>query len=150
MSAYRTIVVGTDGSERSMRAVERAGALAADGGPRLVIVCAYHSASDREVREAANALREEAYLVIGSSPAESSLRTSAGRARSRGARDVVTRAVAGDPPDVLAKMVADVGADLLVVGNRGLNTIVGRLLGSVPSSVARHAGCDVTIVRTDG
>jgi nucleotide-binding universal stress UspA family protein len=150
MSAYRTIVVGTDGSERSMSAVERAGALAADAGSRLVIVCAYHSASDREVREAADALREDAYLVVGSAPAESSLRTATERARSRGATDVATHAVAGDPPDVLVKTVADVGADLLVVGNRGLNTIVGRLLGSVPSSVARHAGCDVTIVRTDG
>jgi nucleotide-binding universal stress UspA family protein len=117
---------------------------------RLVIVCAYRLASDREVREAADALGEDAYQVVGSAPAESSLRSAAGRARARGATDVTTRAVVGDPPDVLVKTVADAGADLLVVGNRGLNSVVGRLLGSVPSSVARHAGCDVTIVRTDG
>jgi nucleotide-binding universal stress UspA family protein len=150
MPAYRTIVVGTDGSERSMSAVERAGALAADSGSRLVIVCAYHPAGDRETRRATDALRDEAYQVIGSAPAESSLRTATGRARARGARDIVTRAVSGEAPDVLAKAVAEADADLLVVGNRGLNTLVGRLLGSVPSAVARHAGCDVTIVRTGG
>jgi nucleotide-binding universal stress UspA family protein len=115
------------------------GTLAGDGGSRLVIVCAYHLASDREVREAADALREDAYQVVGSAPAESSLRTATARARARGATDVVTCAVVGDAPDVLVKTVADVGADLLVVGNRGLNTLVGRLLGSVPSSVCRRS-----------
>jgi len=39
-------------------------------------------------------------------------------------------------------------ADLLVVGNRGLNTIAGRLLGSVPADVSRRAACDVLIVHT--
>jgi nucleotide-binding universal stress UspA family protein len=49
---------------------------------------------------------------------------------------------------VLRKAVRDVGADLLVVGNRGLNTLSGRLLGSVPSDVARRAGIDVLIAHT--
>ena len=39
-------------------------------------------------------------------------------------------------------------ADLLVVGNRGLNTLAGRLLGSVPADVSRRAPCDVLIVHT--
>lgn len=150
MSAYRTIVVGTDGSERSMYAVERAGALAADAGSRLVIVCAYRAAGGREIREAADALREEHYMVVGSAPAESSLRGAATRARARGAEDIVTRAVAGNAPEVLLKAVAETDADLVVVGNRGLNTLVGRVLGSVPSAVAHHADCDVTIVHTGG
>jgi nucleotide-binding universal stress UspA family protein len=46
------------------------------------------------------------------------------------------------------RAVQDAGADLLVVGNRGLNTLSGRLLGSVPSDVARRAGVDVLIVHT--
>jgi nucleotide-binding universal stress UspA family protein len=49
---------------------------------------------------------------------------------------------------VLRKVVADANADLLVVGNRGLNTLSGRLLGSVPSDAARRAGVDVLIVHT--
>ncbi len=39
-SAYRTVVVGTDGSESSLRAVARAGALAGACGASLVIACA--------------------------------------------------------------------------------------------------------------
>jgi nucleotide-binding universal stress UspA family protein len=35
-----------------------------------------------------------------------------------------------------------------VVGNRGLNTLAGRILGSVPSEAARKAGVDVLIVHT--
>ena len=44
--------------------------------------------------------------------------------------------------------MSDVKADLLVVGNRGLNSIAGRLLGSVPADVARKSACDVLIVHT--
>ena len=39
-------------------------------------------------------------------------------------------------------------ADLLVVGNRGINSLTGRLLGSVPADVARQSECDVMIVHT--
>ena len=45
-------------------------------------------------------------------------------------------------------MVRKQSADLLVVGNRGLNTLAGRLLGSVPSEAARKASVDVLIVHT--
>jgi nucleotide-binding universal stress UspA family protein len=41
-------------------------------------------------------------------------------------------------------------ADLMVVGNRGLNTLAGRLLGSVPAAVTHRARCDVLIVHTVG
>jgi nucleotide-binding universal stress UspA family protein len=56
--------------------------------------------------------------------------------------------VKGDPVDSLRKIVHEREADLLVVGNRGLNTIAGRILGSVPSEVARKSGVDVLIVHT--
>jgi nucleotide-binding universal stress UspA family protein len=148
MGAYQTIMVGTDGSDSSLRAVEKAAALAADAAAKLVIVCAYHAASEREVASAGDALGEEAYQVVGSAPAEDTLRTAADRATSAGANDVVTSAVSGDPVKALVRSVADHRADLLVVGNRGLNTLAGRLLGSVPSDVSRHAGCDVLIVHT--
>ena len=54
----------------------------------------------------------------------------------------------GKPGDTLRKVVKDANADLLVVGNVGLNTLAGRILGSVPLDVARHAGIDVLIVHT--
>jgi nucleotide-binding universal stress UspA family protein len=148
MPAYRTIVVGTDGSATSFGAVDRAAAVAADTNAELVIVCAYTPASREDTAEAEDVLKDEAYLVVGWTPAEETLRTAEERAATAGAHKIRTIAVDGPPVDVLRKAVRDTGADLLVVGNRGLNTLSGRLLGSVPSDVARRAGVDVLIVHT--
>lgn len=148
MSAYHTVVVGTDGSDSSLRAVDRAAAIAADAGARLILACAYYPATDREVQRASEALREEAYQVVGSAPAEDTLQTAHDRAVKAGARDIVKVPVSGAPVEALLTLVDQHSADLLVVGNRGLNTITGRLLGSVPSGTARKATCDVLIVHT--
>ncbi|HYS34021.1 MAG TPA: universal stress protein, partial [Pseudonocardiaceae bacterium] len=77
MGTYHTVLVGTDGSDSSYRAVDRAAALARDAAAKLVIVCAYHAASEREVAAANEALGDGAYQVVGSSPAEDSLLTAA-------------------------------------------------------------------------
>ncbi len=148
MSAYRTVVVGTDGSDSSLRAVDRAASIASAADARLVIACAYYPATEREVQRAAEALRDEAYQVVGSAPAEDTLQTAHDRAVAAGARDIVKIPVVGAPVEALLELVGDQQADLLVVGNRGLNTLTGRLLGSVPSDTARRASCDVLIVHT--
>ena len=46
------------------------------------------------------------------------------------------------------QLAEEVQADLLVVGDVGLSTVAGRLLGSVPSEVSRKAKTDVLIVHT--
>ena len=56
----------------------------------------------------------------------------------------------GAPVDALMAVVTEEDADLLVVGNRGINSLTGRLLGSVPADVARQSDCDVMIVHTVG
>ncbi len=152
MSAYRTVVVGTDGSESSLRAVTRAGAIAGACGATLVIACAYlpTEADDRELARAQDALRDEAYQVVGSHPAEDTVRTAAERAAVAGASTVRTVAVMGSPVESLLDVVQRENADLLVVGNRGLNSIKGRLLGSVPADATRRSECDVLVVHTTG
>ncbi|WP_084958318.1 universal stress protein [Thermoactinospora rubra] len=146
--AYRTILVGTDGSPSSFRAVSAAGALAHATGARLVLACAYLPMRERERAAAADRLGELAYKVSGSTPAEDALRAAREHAVAAGAADVVLAAEEGDAADVLVSLAAAHGADLLVVGNRGLNSLAGRLLGSVPSTVTHRAGCDVLIVHT--
>ncbi|TNC24611.1 universal stress protein [Amycolatopsis alkalitolerans] len=148
MTAYHTVVVGTDGSDSSFRAVDRAASVTADAEARLVIVCAYYPASQSEVEKAQDVLRDEAYQVVGSAPAEDTLQSARDRAVKQGATNVETAAVVGDPVEALRKVVSQRSADLLVVGNRGLNTLAGRILGSVPSEVARKSGVDVLIVHT--
>jgi nucleotide-binding universal stress UspA family protein len=149
---YRTVVVGTDGSESSLRAVARAGALAGACGATLVIACAFLPAEDddREVSRAQDALRDDAYQVVGSHPAEDTVRTGAERASRAGAKDIRTVAVMGSPVETLLDVVRKEDADLLVVGNRGLAGIKGRLLGSVPADATRRSACDVLVVHTTG
>ena len=148
MGAYQTIVVGTDGSDTSLRAVDRAGALAADSGATVVIVCAYKPSDPADIVSAQDALGAEAFQIAGSAPAEDNLIRARDRATKAGATSIDTLAVDGDPVDAIGKTARDRNAGLIVVGNRGLNSLSGRILGSVPSDVARRSGVDVLIVHT--
>ena len=148
MSTYGTILVGTDGSESSFRAVERAAQVAADSGAALLIASAYTQMNERDQRRAADALGEESYKVVGSHPAEDILREAADLAKKAGASKIDTTCKPGDPVDVLVKLVEENNADLCVIGNRGLNSLAGRLLGSVPANISHRAACDVLIVHT--
>ncbi|MFT3899864.1 MAG: universal stress protein [Gordonia sp. (in: high G+C Gram-positive bacteria)] len=147
MTAYKTVVVGTDGSESSMKAVERAGAIAGESAT-LVIACAYFPNEGRDVNAMSDVLKDEAYQVHGSAPTEEILRSAKERATAAGAKLIQQRPVKGAPVEALLQLVLDVNADLLVVGNKGLNTLSGRLLGSVPADAARKADVDVLIVHT--
>ena len=148
LSAYKKVVVGTDGSESSYRAVERAGELAADASATLVIACAYVPADPRSVSHAADQLGDDAYQIRGDNPAEDIVRTARDRALAAGASQIEVRTVKGAPVESLIKLADEVGADLVVVGNKGLSSLTGRLLGSVPADAARRATCDVLIVHT--
>jgi nucleotide-binding universal stress UspA family protein len=72
------------------------------------------------------------------------------RAKAAGAHDIEERAIVGAPVTALLHLAEEVNADLLVVGNLGLSTVAGRLLGSVPDTVARRAKVDIIIVHTVG
>ena len=56
MSGYQTVVVGTDGSDSSLRAVERAGQIAAGSGATLIVATAYKPPN--EDKRAPNLLKE--------------------------------------------------------------------------------------------
>jgi len=149
MGAYKRIVVGTDGSPTSFMAVDRAAAVARDCHAVLVIATAYKPEPAEVIRAAGEALKDdEAFMVVGAAPAESMLRDAVSRAYAAGAREVETVAAEGEAVAVLDRVVRDYGADLVVVGNVGLNTITGRVLGSVPQKMARRAGIDVIIAHT--
>ncbi len=145
MGAYQTVVVGTDGSDSSMRAVDRAAQLAG-ADAKLIIASAY--LPQHEDTRAADALREESYKVSGTAPIYAILQDAKERAHAVGAKNVEERPIVGAPVDALVQLAEEEKADLLVVGNVGLSTIAGRLLGSVPANVSRRAKTDVLIVHT--
>ena len=72
MSAYQTVVVGTDGSDSSLRAVDRAGQIAAGSNAKLVIATAYFPQS--EDQRAADVLKDEGYKMSGNAPIYAILR----------------------------------------------------------------------------
>ncbi|MDV3135494.1 MULTISPECIES: universal stress protein [Mycobacteriaceae] len=146
MSGYTTIVVGTDGSDSSLRAVEKAGQIAAGSGATVVVATAYFPQS--EDQRAADVLKDEGYKMSGNAPIYAILREAKERAHQAGAKNVEEKAIVGAPVDALVDLAEEVKADLLVVGNVGLSTIAGRLLGSVPANVARRSKTDVLIVHT--
>ena len=145
MGAYRTVVVGTDGSDSSFRAVDRAAEIAGSDA-KLLIASAY--LPQHEDTRAADALGQESYKVSGTAPIYAILQDAKERAHAAGAKNVEERPIVGAPVDALVKLAEDENADLLVVGNVGLSTIAGRLLGSVPANVSRRAKVDVLIVHT--
>jgi nucleotide-binding universal stress UspA family protein len=91
----------------------------------------------------------EGYRTEGDAPVYDLLRDAAARARAAGAADVEERLVEGAPADALIALADETGADLLVVGSVGLNSVVGRLLGSVPQIVRRRATTEVLVVETE-
>jgi len=60
---------------------------------------------------------------------------------------VETHARWGSPAEVLCELAAHLDADLIVVGNRGMQG-GRRFLGSVPNTVSHHAPCSVLIADT--
>ena len=64
---------------------------------------------------------------------------------SRSGIECETRVDEGDPAAVLVRLAAECGADLLVLGNKGMRR---RMLGSVPNTVAHKADCSVLVVKT--
>jgi nucleotide-binding universal stress UspA family protein len=147
MSEYKVVVVGTDGSESSFRAVDRAAAIAAKAQAKLIVATAYLPEDEHHSGEP-DQLKDENYRTQGSAPIYGMLRGASERARAAGVTDVEEQAIAGAPIDVLVKLVEDVNADLLVVGNVGLNSIAGRLVGSVPRAVRRRAKTEVLVAET--
>jgi nucleotide-binding universal stress UspA family protein len=145
---YATVIVGTDGSEASLRAVGRASEVAAATGASLIVTCAYHPMTAREQAAVTAGLDDTRFRVTGADAAREALDVAVRHARESGATRVEGRLVEGDAVEALLTVVRERSVDLIVVGNRGINTLSGRLLGSVPSDVSHRAPCDVLIVHT--
>jgi len=61
--------------------------------------------------------------------------------------NVTTRAIVGNPADVVIGLAEEVGADLIVVGSKGMRG-PRRVIGSVPNTIAHRAPCHVFIAKT--
>jgi len=140
---FNIVVVGADDSPTAAQAVRKAIALVKLTDGQLHIVTAY-----RPQRFTSSATEVDKYLKsLGSDVlAQSLLGELTALARAAGIR-AETHALTGAPADAICQVADQIGADLIVVGNKGMQGI-RRVLGSVPSSVAHQAPCDVLIAFT--
>jgi nucleotide-binding universal stress UspA family protein len=145
---YNVVLVGTDGSETSLRAVEKAAAIAAESNAKLIVASAYVPEHSHSGGTEPDQLSGEKYRTEGNAPLYAMLRDASARAKDAGARDVEEMAVEGAPVDALVELAEKVNADLIVVGDVGMNSMVGRLIGSVPRAVRRRAKTEVLVVET--
>ena len=140
-----TITVGTDGSGTADKAVEFAMDMAEKFGAKLVIASSYRPVTEDKIRAEQREAPEDIQWSINPTEAvDSTLKSVEERARDRGL-ETTSEARQGDPADVLCEIAEQHGADLLVVGNKGMQR---RVLGSVPNSVSHKAPCSVVIVKT--
>lgn len=126
---FKKIVVGLGKSKTGQLAAERAFSFAAQVGATLHLVTAF-----KPGQKDSAGTREEAERLLKS--------FATGKACS-----IVTDALPGDPVRAILQVAGEVGADLIIVGNKGMRG-AGRLLGSVPNSITHQAPCSVLIVKT--
>jgi nucleotide-binding universal stress UspA family protein len=124
---FKRIVVGTDGSQRAEGAVEEAAAIAKATGADVHVVRAVAGPGgdpQADVERAAEILSRE------------------------GISEVERHVIHEDASEALINAAEQEGADLIVVGNKGMTGAQRFLLGSVPNDVGHHASCSVLIART--
>lgn len=147
---YTTIVVGTDGSPQALAAVRRAGEVAnASGIESIHVVAACHSYSDVELQRIKADLPAEFHdLISVHMRAIDRFNEARDELRPAGV-DVIEHETATGPAHAILEVAEEVGADLVVVGARGLGAIERFVRGSVSTRVAHHSPCDVLIVEHD-
>jgi nucleotide-binding universal stress UspA family protein len=149
---YENIVVGTDGSERAGVAVSHAAMLASLSGATLHIVHAYRTVMLSEAAVSATSgggrtVDVQSANASVAAEAQAVCRQAAAHAQSNGVI-VETHAVRGDPSDALTDVAQSVGADVVVVGNRGMTGMKRFVLGNVPNKISHRAPCSILIVDT--
>ena len=131
----RQIVAATDFSERSRRAVRRAGMLARESGARLLLLHVVDDDRDRRLVDA---------------------ETSAARAALDELRDALpegtaceARVALGDPFDGVIRAVRECGADLVVMGAHRRQLLRDVFVGTSIERVTRARAAPVLMVNTE-
>jgi nucleotide-binding universal stress UspA family protein len=133
-----TVAVGTDGSETASEAVRQAAEFARRFDAKLVLLSAFKDGPPPPDAAEANWAYSPAAQVR-----EILSRTEA-EINQQGI-DCATAIDEGDPAEVLVRLADECKADVIVIGNRGMQR---RMLGSVPNSVTHRASCSVLVVKT--
>lgn len=140
---FKAIVWSTDGSEHAQRALPYVKGLAREGGAAITIV---HVVERIEGGGAVGLPRRANEPEL-----QAQLEKLAADLSEEGFS--VSLIIRGDvgvrPAHEVVEVAREAGADLIVVGSRGLSTIGGLLLGSVAHRLLHIAPCPVLVVPAD-
>jgi nucleotide-binding universal stress UspA family protein len=139
-----TVAVGTDGSETAGKALSAALELAERYGAGLVVLSAFNGRSAAASAPRLSARPQGEWASNAAEAVERILAVAEETAAERGIR-CTTAMAEGDPGEVLVELAARHDADVIVVGNKGMER---RVLGSVPNTVTHKASCSVLVVNT--
>jgi nucleotide-binding universal stress UspA family protein len=143
---FSVIVVGTDGSETASRAVQMAAELARQNHAKLHVVIG--TPVPAEVALPSGVANVSRPSSGGGAPLSAAARSTLEQViEDIDQLDPEIHTEPGNPADVIVKVADKVGADLIVVGSKGMRG-TRRILGSVPNSVAHKAGCHVLVAKT--
>jgi len=143
---YQVIVVGFDRSERGTIATTEALHLARDTGATLHAVHVVHPAV------ASGTVTSTAFQTVidrERSEVEAGRSELLAHAERHGVTVEFHTSAITVIPEAILSTAESVGADLVVVGNRGMSGRARFLLGSVPNKVAHRSPCSVLIVNTE-
>ena len=151
---FRAIVVGTDGSVGASKAVLAAAELAATQPESVLHIVTVQkplsptALAAGEMAAAAPVAAELSWEDEIKQELERTLGRAAETAGRAGDTRIETHARFGSPAEVLCDLAAHLQADLIVVGNKGMQG-GKRFLGSVPNTVSHHSPCSVLILDTN-
>lgn len=153
MSTFASkILLATDGSPEAERATSMAVTLSNGLGSELYVVrvggvpSAYYGYSEAEMFGREYQIlraREEEFV-------RERLDDEAEKVRAMGGEVAGIHGGAGSADAEILRLAEELGAGLVVLGSRGFGPLRRAVMGSVSSSVVRHAHCSVLVVRGDG
>jgi nucleotide-binding universal stress UspA family protein len=138
---FNLIIVALDGSEHSLKALDCARELAEKHGSKLILLHAFQQTSDLRGSEGFNQM--------------------VGKRKGRGEQIINTAVqrlgqvsvaveedlLEGPAAEAIISVVETRGADLVVMGTRGMGSLKGMVFGSISTKVTHHAPCSVLVVR---
>ncbi|WP_126449588.1 universal stress protein [Sulfodiicoccus acidiphilus] len=140
MRVFQKILVGYDGSDNGRRALQAVAELAKKFSSKVYVV---------------EVVDEASLYATGMLPPTSVIEEMWKKAKadidqaiaSLQGIDVTGDVVSGYPPSAITDYASKVGADLIVVGSRGLSTFKRILLGSVSTAVVQESKVPVLVVK---
>jgi nucleotide-binding universal stress UspA family protein len=151
MIAIKTILLPTDGSECSTKAMTYALSFAKQYGGRVVALHVIDRRWEEQARVSFVEIGQDLTQKIRDGYAEEARRIVqlVADAGARAGVPVVTRIITGIPFDEIVQIGKELPADLIIMGTHGRTGVSHLLLGSVAEKVVRRAPCPVLTVRKE-